>query len=302
MDKPTDEDCCHSDCRNCIFDVYEKHKHQHIRDIFESGENALSLIQYRPFILVRIDGDSLHTNVYTFIPEGKGIGVYYNPGQHAVLKHVISSDTRNNNDESPSETRLNLSRAYTLIPWDHGDHPGSFSVVVKLYDGGKMSSVIRQWALGDICFWRGPYNGAGSWTYQPNRVKSIIMICMGTGIAPMFALARSITENEDDETCVRILYASRTPGEIVLRKHVRELCKFWNVACTHFLSEGFNEADKKFDEIFVRGRIRAENIAEVYRQTGNLEALVCGSDEFNASMKDALLSIGVTEEEIIIFS
>ena len=38
----------------------------------------------------------------------------------------------------------------------------------QLYDDGAMSGYIRQWKVGDMIEWRGPY---GSYQYQQNKVR-----------------------------------------------------------------------------------------------------------------------------------
>ncbi|KAM5552319.1 hypothetical protein ABKV19_026932 [Rosa sericea] len=57
----------------------------------------------------------------------------------------------------------------------------------------------------------------GRFKYQPNQVRAFGMLAGGTGIAPMFQVARAIMENLSDRTNVHLIYANVTYEDILLK-------------------------------------------------------------------------------------
>uniref|UniRef100_A0A0A9YDL2 NADH-cytochrome b5 reductase n=1 Tax=Lygus hesperus TaxID=30085 RepID=A0A0A9YDL2_LYGHE len=288
MEEPTEEDCCHSDCVNCVLDIYQRQKSPKGLSILKPANHTNSLMsqtRYRPFRLVKIDSDAPNVFIYSFALDDSvedETRLYFTPGEHVVLRN------------EPSMNSEHLSRPYTLIPWGES---ATFSVMIKLYAAGKMSQYINQWRVGQKCHWRGPY---GDFSYEPNTYKNVYMICMGTGIAPMYAISKQIIENEEDETVIHLLYGSKTPEDIIFRKDINELSNYWNFSCTHFISNDYHESQKKFNETFVNERLTAESISKTIKYSKNTLVLICGSEEFNSNFCD--MFNGVPEIKVHVFS
>ena len=63
------------------------------------------------------------------------------------------------------------------------------------------------------------------------------MLAAGTGIAPMMQLIQQIVQNEDDETFVRLVYASKTYADILLKSELDQLTSHWNFTVLYVLSQ-----------------------------------------------------------------
>lgn len=63
------------------------------------------------------------------------------------------------------------------------------------------------------------------------------MLAAGTGITPLYQVARSIVDNEADETFIRLVYACRTAKEVLLKEELDHLSEFWNFTVLYVLSQ-----------------------------------------------------------------
>ncbi|CAL5340618.1 unnamed protein product [Camellia sinensis] len=82
---------------------------------------------------------------------------------------------------------------------------GYFELVIKMYPQGRMSHHFREMREGDYLAMKGP---KGRFKYQPGQVRAFGMLAGGTGITPMFQVARAILENPNDKTNINLIYAN----------------------------------------------------------------------------------------------
>jgi hypothetical protein len=59
----------------------------------------------------------------------------------------------------------------------------------------------------------------------PLQTKTITMLCIGTGIAPMYQALHKLLQTEEDTTQVVLLYGNRTPTDILLRVELEAYAK-----------------------------------------------------------------------------
>ncbi|KAK2976724.1 hypothetical protein RJ640_000744 [Escallonia rubra] len=97
---------------------------------------------------------------------------------------------------------------------------GGFELVIKMYPQGRMSHHFREMRVGDYLAVKGP---KGRFRYQPNQVRAFGMLAGGSGITPMFQVARAILENPKDRTKVHLIYANVTEDDILLRSELEGL-------------------------------------------------------------------------------
>jgi nitrate reductase (NAD(P)H) len=123
------------------------------------------------------------------------------------------------------------SRAYTPVSSDRD--LGYVDVLIKVYfpgthpeypDGGVMSQYLDSLQIGDAVDMRGPfgrieYLGRGRYRLQGKELcmKRCAMVAGGTGITPMYQVIRAIADDPDDPTQVSLVFANRTPRDIMLR-------------------------------------------------------------------------------------
>ncbi|XP_052302323.1 NADH--cytochrome b5 reductase 1 isoform X2 [Populus trichocarpa] len=92
---------------------------------------------------------------------------------------------------------------------------GQFELVIKMYPQGRMSHHFREMQVGHYLAVKGP---KGRFRYQPGQVRAFGMLAGGSGITPMFQVARAILENPNDKTKVHLIYANVTYEDILLKE------------------------------------------------------------------------------------
>nr|XP_043610301.1 NADH--cytochrome b5 reductase 1-like [Erigeron canadensis] len=97
---------------------------------------------------------------------------------------------------------------------------GYFELVIKMYPQGRMSHHFREMKEGDYMAVKGP---KGRFKYQAGDVRAFGMIAGGSGITPMFQVARAILENESDNTKLNLIYANVTSEDILLKEELERL-------------------------------------------------------------------------------
>ncbi|KMZ62622.1 NADH:cytochrome b5 reductase [Zostera marina] len=99
---------------------------------------------------------------------------------------------------------------------------GYFELVIKMYPQGRMSHHFREMSVGDFLYVKGP---KGRFKYEQGQVKAFGMIAGGSGITPMFQVARAILEDPNDNTSIHLIYANVTYEDILLKEELEGLAK-----------------------------------------------------------------------------
>lgn len=297
MEEPSEEDCCHNGCSPCVFDVYRQNLLKRIKYEVGIRYDLLSQTKYKPFLLVKTltIGDLIR--IYRFqasVKDRKDLlgRLPYKAGQHLVLttKRVLGV----NNIEAEEDT---VSREYSIISDSSKETDCCFEVVVKLYKHGKMSKFLDQLQEGATTLWRGPY---GNFSYSPNSHSNIVMIAMGTGIAPLFSVARNIVLNEVDDTMISLLYCVRNTTEIVLREELNVLMAFWNFKCTYYFSQPVDKIVLFNLEHSVSNRLSHDMLhQECKKMNSDSLYLICGSQEFCRSIELCLTDFCFIDKKYI---
>ena len=201
-------------------------------------------------------------------------------------------------------------RAYTPISSDL--EVGYFDIVVKVYyptptypEGGKMSQILGKLEEGDYVDVRGPM---GHVTYptagvlhvndQSFEVDSMVMICSGTGITPVFQIIRAVLRNRHDTTALHVLYGNRHETDILLRLELDELA----AAHPKQLRLHYTLTIPPEDWVYETGRVGSEMIRRLCPagSAGNF-ALLCGPKEFEDSCRRALSEYGYDSSHCVTF-
>ncbi|KAJ5712932.1 Riboflavin synthase-like beta-barrel [Penicillium malachiteum] len=109
-------------------------------------------------------------------------------------------------------------RPYT--PVSDEEQPGYLELVVKAYPNGPMSSHITSLKEGEKLAFKGPIV---KYAWEPNKHNHVCLIAGGTGITPMYQLARQIFKNPDDRTKVTLVFGNVKQEDILLKKELDEL-------------------------------------------------------------------------------
>lgn len=112
----------------------------------------------------------------------------------------------------------NVIRPYT--PISDTEKKGDFQLLVKKYDGGKMSVHIHDLKVNDTLSFKGPLT---KWKWAPGQFKEIGLVAGGTGIAPMYQVIHEVLKNKADSTKITLLYGSKTPADVLLKDELDAL-------------------------------------------------------------------------------
>ena len=112
----------------------------------------------------------------------------------------------------PADAEKPVIRPYT--PVSDESSPGHLDLLVKVYPNGPMSEHLHAMNPGDNLSFKGPIP---KYPWQANKHKHITLIAGGTGITPMYQLARAIFQNPSDNTKVSLIFGNLTEADILLK-------------------------------------------------------------------------------------
>lgn len=296
MEKPIEpdkEDCCNSGCNPCIFDIYERqlmlyNKHK------ESGQsvnnnssqnNGISQLKYTVFNVVKnVSVCHLHHHI-TFKKSSTIINkVTWKPGDHFLFKF---------NDD-----KIACTRAYTPLKPKNEQTESDFSIVVKKYDQGLVSTHLCNLKEGDATIWRGPY---GHYKLEPNKFNRIIMIAQGTGIAPFIAIIDAILNNDDEMTKIILFYCCQCENSILFRDELYTFKSYWNFKYNIYLSLSPTNFKCRYQEPINNHKLSSEYLSFLKPFQNSDQILLCGTPMFNDTYKTYLKGEVPEEENIVLF-
>ena len=92
--------------------------------------------------------------------------------------------------------------------------------VVKKYPGGPMSEHLHDMQPGDTLDMKGPIP---KYPWTANKHDHVALLAGGTGITPMYQLARGIFKNPEDKTKVTLVFGNVTEADILLKEEWEKL-------------------------------------------------------------------------------
>ncbi|KAG6750836.1 hypothetical protein POTOM_045351 [Populus tomentosa] len=172
---------------------------------------------------------------------------------------------------------------------------GQFELVIKMYPQGRMSHHFRELRVGDYLAVKGP---KGRFRYQPGQVRVFGMLAGGSGITPMFQVARAILENPNDKTKVHLIYANVTYEDILLKEELDTLAERYS---SHFnVYYVLNQPPETWDGGV--GFVSKEMI-QTYcpAPAPDIKILRCGPPPMNKAMAAHLEGLGYAPEMLFQF-
>ncbi|RYO98811.1 hypothetical protein DL764_006974 [Monosporascus ibericus] len=118
----------------------------------------------------------------------------------------------------PADAEKPVLRPYTPTSDEHAK--GYIELVVKKYPNGPMSTHLHDMVPGQRLDFKGPLP---KYKWEPNKHKHIALIAGGTGITPMYQLARAIFSNPDDKTKVTLVFGNVSEQDILLKREWEDL-------------------------------------------------------------------------------
>ncbi|KAK9122481.1 hypothetical protein Sjap_012083 [Stephania japonica] len=167
---------------------------------------------------------------------------------------------------------------------------GFFELVIKMYPQGRMSHHFREMRVGDYLAVKGP---KGRFRYQQGQVRAFGMLAGGSGITPMFQVARAILEDPEDSTKLHLIYANVTFDDILLKEELDTLASNYP---GHFkVYYVLNQPPEEWNGGV--GFVSKEMIQEHCPAPANdIKILRCGPPPMNKAMAAHLDGLGYTSE------
>ncbi|KAL8197779.1 hypothetical protein R6Q57_024220 [Mikania cordata] len=172
---------------------------------------------------------------------------------------------------------------------------GYFELVIKMYPQGRMSHHFREMKEGDYLDVKGP---KGRFKYRAGDVRAFGMIAGGSGITPMFQVARAILEDESDKTKLDLIYANVTVDDILLKAKLDTLAsKYHGRFKVYYV---LNEAPEGWTGGvgFVSKEIIEEQLP---RPAFDVKILRCGPPPMNKAMAAHLEALGYEPDALFQF-
>ncbi len=249
-----------------------------------NDDRVLNPIHFKQFkVLSNVREAHNVTKLSLEIPQNRDLGLRI--GRHVSVKAEIAGQK--------------VIRAYT--PISKIDNKGSFDLLVKRYEEGKLSNYIWDLKKGDWLDVRGPV-GRYQWKANANPVMGLI--AAGSGITPCLQLIRSALETpagEGDTTKFILFYQNRTEQDILLRGMLEQLAAEHvnRLSVVFFLSKYESTSpswcqDKSSPTLVehVNGYISPKWVADRLHADVCPYVCICGPSGFNGMMKDMLCDHG----------
>lgn len=209
------------------------------------------------------------------LPEGEQIN--FKPGQYVQLKAPIYDG----NDEE-------VYRAYSIA--SSPTHKEYIELIIGYVPEGIATTYVhRHLAAGDKVNINGPY---GDFYYQDND-REMVMVAVGTGVAPILSLLNYMREH-DIKRKATFFFGAKTPSDLFMLDYFKELEEaLYDFTFVPTLSRA-SEEDNWTGE---KGRVN--NAIDKLIQSGeNKEAYLCGNAPMIDSVVTSLIGKGVPEELI----
>ncbi|WP_218933671.1 2Fe-2S iron-sulfur cluster-binding protein [Rubripirellula lacrimiformis] len=190
-------------------------------------------------------------------------------------------------------TGKRVSRCYSLSGGPEEPH---YRITVKRVPGGKVSNLLHDTAaVGDTIWVQAP---RGGFHCNPQHDGDpLVLIAAGIGITPMLSMLLENLETSPQRP-VHLFYQLRTPANAPFLESLRSVvarCSRTLPLNLHvFFSNPAEEPTQADDSI---GRIDANHILTQVGQT-NGECMICGPDQFMASIAAGLVTAGVPEDHV----
>jgi len=209
------------------------------------------------------------------LPEGEEIN--FKPGQYVQLKAPIYEG----NDEE-------VYRAYSVA--SSPSHKDYLELIIGYVPEGIATTYVhRHLQVGDKVNINGPY---GDFYYQDND-REMIMVAVGTGVAPILSLLNYMREH-DIKRKATFYFGAKTPKDLFMLDYFKELEEtLYDFKFVPTLSRASDE-DNWTGE---RGRVN-NAIEKIVENGENKEAYLCGNAPMIDSVVTALKAKGVPEELI----
>lgn len=235
---------------------------------------------YTPYPLIDKRSVCYNTRIFRFALPTETSTLGLPLGRHISLRATINGK--------------DVRRPYTPISSDSTQ--GYFELLIKVYPDpyGLMSRHLDSLPLGGTIDVRGP---RGKFEYARNSCRTLLMVCGGTGITPMWQVFKAILDDPNDMTQLVLVFANLTIDDILLREELDEL----------------HQCEERFSRYYVldkppghwaggKGYVTKEILEDQFGEPeGDSMVLMCGPPPMNKAIKSTLLEMGYVDSQIFKF-
>lgn len=208
----------------------------------------------------------------------EGEEISFKPGQYIQLKAPIY---KGNNEE--------VYRAYSIA--SPPSEKNYIDLIIGYVPGGICTTYVHQFLKeGDTVEINGPY---GDFYYQDHPKNEMILVAVGTGMAPILSILYYMQEN-NIERKAKFYFGARTPEDLFLLDKMKEFEEtLYDFEFIPTLSRALDEHNWTGE----RGRVNII-LDQHIKSPEDKEAYLCGSEGMIDSVVDVLVEKGILEEAI----
>ena len=209
------------------------------------------------------------------LPEGEEFN--FKAGQYVQLKAPLYKG----NDEE-------VYRAYSIA--SSPNLKGHFDLIIGYVPEGIATTYVHHHLnVGDVVNVNGPF---GDFYYRDGE-REMVMVAVGTGVAPILSILNYMRENNIQRKAT-FYFGAKTPDDLFMLDYFAELEEqMYDFKFVPTLSRTTEE--DKWEG--ATGRVN-NSIDKYLEDSGNKEAYLCGSEKMIASVVESLNSKGIPKELI----
>lgn len=226
--------------------------------------------------LVNLYDETPDTKTFRFDDQTGRIFDYW-PGQYLTLSLAING--------------REYKRSYSLA--SSPSRPRLLEITVKRVSNGIVSNWLNDHLhIDDVLTVKGPY---GKFSCMPNPPKKILFLAAGSGIVPIMAMLRWLTDTSAPAD-IRLLLSFRSPEDIIYRDELElMLTRHDNISMDITLT---TDRIADHDWSGLTGRINEQMIRQAVPDLPERIVYLCGPDAFMAECKKSLMQLNLPAENL----
>lgn len=238
-------------------------------------------MNFYPLRVTEIRKDIRDAVIITLKPEDKNLAEFdYIPGQYLTFKKTFEGEE--------------LRRSYSICS---STNDNELRVGIKKVDGGWFS----RWAnealcVGDVIETMPP-KGKFHDTIEPESQKNYLMFAVGSGITPIYAVAKTILESEPHSKII-LTYVNRSFNTIMFREALSDLKDRFltRLSVLHVLKNDAGDID------ILNGRMDGDKLDQLFKKwvapAAADKAFICGPRDLLFLISDKLQEHGMSKDKI----
>ena len=219
-----------------------------------------------------------------------GPSLEHQAGQFVMLEYP-------GKDANAKDPEKAVKRAYSIASGPKRGRWGDIEICVKEMPEGWISKLLQNVTLSTSFKLQGPF---GRFVFNPKEHKDIVMLGAGSGIAPFASYLEEIRD-EKLETKACLIFSNKTEEDIIYRKWLNDLVSHCQNAEVHYTLTRRTKEDIEGEDVWIgkSGRIDSTMLTHLCgSDLSKTDFFICGPLVFVKSMKEILLELGVSKEQV----